>query len=457
MSAYPLHLLWTTALVLALTLVGCGRKPPPPWQTGELVVLTRPSATTYYRDARGETVGFEHDLVRRFAEAQGWRVRFVPTDSLEQLFARLERGEAHLAAAGLTVSDGRLARLRFGPVYTTTREWVVCGPAADAVARVEDLPGRRIEVVAHSSHVESLRQLRVRHPRLAWRELNLPGEEELLERVAAGLADCTVADELELKIARNFYPGLRAAFALGGERRVAWAFPRRTDARLIAAVGQFFRDLDGDDTIALLQERYYGHITRLAQADVLGILEKRTSRLPALKPYFYEGQRVSGIDWRLLAAVAYQESQWDARAVSPTGVRGIMMLTAETADRLGVRDRLDARESILGGARYLRMLIDMVPAQVPEPDRTWMALAAYNIGPGHFAATLRLAERLERNPHAWRDVKDVLPKLARSRHEGEFRYANARGGEARAFAENVRVYYDILARYEPPYREVAGL
>lgn len=455
MRGYPSACLrLATWLFLALVgLAGCSRVPDPPWQTGELVVLTRVSATTYYLNVDGEPAGFEYDLVRRFAEAQGWKVRFELAESLEEMFTRLQRGEAHFAAAGLTATDKRLGRMRFGPAYATTREWVVCGPAVETPRQVADLVGLRLEVVAGSSHVDHLRDLRLEHPQLVWREVVLPGEEGLLERVSNGLTDCTVADEMEYQIARNFLPGLRAAFTLGPERRIAWAFPKRGESRLLEAVGLFFRELADSGEVEVLKERYYGHVRRLAEADVLGILEKRTTRLPALKPHFHEGQRLTGLDWRLLAAVAYQESQWDARATSPTGVRGIMMLTADTADRLGVRDRLDPRESILGGARYLRILIDMIPDSVPEPDRIWMALAAYNIGPGGFAAALRLARRLERNPDSWRDVKEVLPQLARSRQGGELRYAAVRGGEARAFAENVRVYYDILARYEPAYRE----
>ena len=458
MRVYPFAIRLARWLLLALVgLSGCSRVPDPPWQTGELVVLTRASATTYYLNADGEPAGFEYDLVRRFAEAQGWKVRFELAESLEEIFSRLERGEAHFAAAGLAATDKRLGRMRFGPAYATTQEWVVCGSAVEMPRQVADLVGLRLEVVAGSSHSDHLRELRREHPRLDWHEMTLPGEEELLERVANGLTDCTVADEMEYQIARNFLPGLRAAFTLGKPRSIAWAFPRWGESRLLEAVGRFFQELAESGEVEVLKERYYGHVRRLAEADILGILERRTTRLPALKPYFYEAQRVSGLDWRLLAAVAYQESQWDAHASSPTGVRGIMMLTADTADRLGVRNRLDPRESILGGARYLRILRDMVPDTVPEPDRTWMALAAYNIGPGGFAAALRLTRRLDRNPDSWRDVKEVLPGLARSRQGGEPRLAAVRGGEARAFAENVRVYYDILSRYEPPYREQTEL
>ncbi len=450
------HSSFIPLLALAIWLTGCSRLPEPPWQTGELVVLTRLGPTTYYFDADGAPTGLEYDLVKRFAAAQGWQVKFELAANLEELYTRLERGEAHFAAAGLAVTDRRVMHARFGPVYAEGREWVVCGPTVGALKRIQDLVGLRIEVLAGSSHLDRLRELRLKHPLLSWKEVALPGEEELLERVANGQLDCTLADELVFQIARNYLPGLRPVFDLGA-RRFAWAFPMRGETRLLQAVGPFFQELGSSGELKRLKERYFGHTTRLQEADILGILEKRTSRLPALKAFFHEGQTVSGIDWRLLAAVAYQESQWDPKAVSPTGVRGIMMLTADTADRLGVKDRLDPRESILGGARYLRLLLDMIPASVAEPDRTWMALAAYNLGPGHFAAALRLTRQLGLNPDAWIDVKDVLPKLAQRRYASMLGYGYARGGEARAFAENVRIYYDILSRYEPPYRDALAL
>lgn len=206
-----------------------------------------------------------------------------------------------------------------------------------------------------------------------------------------------------------------------------------------------------------LRERYFGHVTRLNEADVRGILEKRTTLLREYKPHLHAAQSESGLDWRLLAAVAYQESQWDAHAVSFTGVRGLMMLTEQTADRLGVKDRLDPRESILGGARYIILLRDGLPETVPEPDRTWMALAAYNLGSGHLHDARRLAKALGKNPDSWADLKAVLPLLGRREYAGKLKYGYARGGEARAMTENVRIYFDILTKYEKPYREFLAL
>jgi membrane-bound lytic murein transglycosylase F len=190
---------------------------------------------------------------------------------------------------------------------------------------------------------------------------------------------------------------------------------------------------------------------------VVGILDQRQKLLPRLRKYFQEAQAITGIDWRLLAAIGYQESNWNPFATSPTGVRGIMMLTGETADRMGVTNRLDARQSILGGARYLALMKDALPARIPEPDRTWIALAAYNQGQGHIEDARRIAQARGEQPDSWAAVKQALPYLSRGGYDKVVKYGYARGAEALIFAENIRSYYDILLRLEPDYQPFLNL
>jgi len=446
-----------SALAGLALLAGCAPDPAlPPEQSGELVVVTRNSPTTYFLDADGKPSGFEYDLVSRFAEGRGWKVRFVLADSIDQLLEILANGQAHIAAAGLTASDERRRTLRFGPTYGQVKEWVICGPNVRLPRRIEELPGLRLEVVAGSSHVDHLQAYQRRLPALKWVVADVPSSEELLERVDIGLADCTVSDSDSLDVARNFHPTLREAFVLASAQPQAWVVGRGMSTAFSRQLVAFFKDMEKDRALSVLRERYFGHVTRLNEADVLGILEKRGTLLQAFKPHLQAAQSETGLDWRLLAAVAYQESQWDAHAVSFTGVRGLMMLTEATADHLGVKDRLDPRESIMGGARYIVSLRQGLPEQIPEPDRTWLALAAYNIGDGHLQDARSLARKLGKNPDSWADMKAVLPLLSKREHAGKLKYGYARGGEARAMTENVRIYFDILARYEKPYRDLVS-
>jgi membrane-bound lytic murein transglycosylase F len=207
-----------------------------------------------------------------------------------------------------------------------------------------------------------------------------------------------------------------------------------------------------EGTLARLTDRYFGHVERLNPADVIRFVERSRSVLPQYRQHFHAAQASTGIDWRLLAALAYQESHWDPLATSPTGVRGMMMLTEDTADHLRVSNRLDAKQSIRAGSQYFSDLRDSLPESVPEPDRTWMAIAAYNLGMGHFNGARHIAQSLKKDPESWYEMKMVLPLLARPEYYERLKSGRARGGEAVITAENVRMYYDILSRYEAPYR-----
>jgi membrane-bound lytic murein transglycosylase F len=445
-------------LLSLLGLVACAPAPlPEPESSGELVVATLNSPTTYFLDVEGNPSGFEHDLVRQFADSQGWRVKFVLADTLDDLLEIVLKEQAHIAAAGLIAHDERRRSLRFGPTYGQVKEWVICASNRPLPKKIEDLVGLRLEVVAGSSHVSHLQAYRRSVPALQWVEAKVPSSEELLERVDGGLADCTVADSDSLNVARNFHPTLREAFVLASAQPQAWVINQRMRSSFARDLATFFQTLEKDRSLVVLRERYFGHVSHLKEADVLGILDKRATLLQRYKPHLHEAQLETGLDWRLLAAVAYQESQWDANAVSFTGVRGLMMLTGQTADHLGVKNRLDPRESILGGARYIVMLRDDLPETIAEPDRTWLALAAYNLGSGHLHDARRLARSLGKNPDSWADLKKVLPLLSKRAYAGKLRYGFARGGEARAMAENVRIYYDILAKYEKPLSETIAL
>ncbi|MDP3637814.1 MAG: transglycosylase SLT domain-containing protein, partial [Azonexus sp.] len=225
----------------------------------------------------------------------------------------------------------------------------------------------------------------------------------------------------------------------------------------LAVRSSAFLDLiQHDGTLLQLEDRYFGHVRRLKQADVVKFLGEIESTLPRLRKFFQAAESVTGIDWRLIASVAYHESHWDANATSPTNVRGIMMLTEETADRLKVSNRLDPGESIMAGARYLNILKDLQADDVKEPDRTWLALAAYNIGPGHFNAARTIAKQLKSDPGTWYEMKRILPLLAQPRYYERLKSGRARGGEAVILVENIRSYFDILVRHEPPYQPLSS-
>jgi membrane-bound lytic murein transglycosylase F len=288
-------------------------------------------------------------------------------------------------------------------------------------------------------------------PGMRWREVQAANEDALLARLANGEIDTVLVNSSHLDVSRLFYPNLGSAFAVGQPAGLAWAFPINADPWLLARANSFFQRIAGDGTLQRLIDRYFGHVKRLSTADVETFLQKVQVLLPHYRAYFQLAGEITGIDWRLLAALGYQESQWNPLATSPTGVRGLMMLTTETADRMKVSDRLDPGQSILAGCRYLADLKDQLDP-VPEPDRTWLAIAAYNLGMGHLQGGRQLAKGLKLDPDSWSDMKKMLPLLSRPEFAARLKSGAARGGEAVIMTENIRTYYQILSRIEPPQR-----
>jgi membrane-bound lytic murein transglycosylase F len=420
-------------------------------KTNELVVLTRNSAATRYIDSTGHYAGLEYDLVEMFAREQGYRVRYLDRQPFYQVLPALARNQAHFAAAGVAITAPRLEGYLFGPSYQLSQTVVAYNTEAEAPNDVRDLEGKRLEVVKGSSAVDELHRLHRRNPRLKWTEIAEHDSEGLLSRLSEGKVDYVVTDAHVLDVVRHLYPNIARGFALGDREALAWAFPKNADPDLYQRAQEFFMRITYDGSLRQLLERYYGHIDRLDNLDVANFLELRQTVLPRYRDAFKEAQEATGIDWRMLAALGFQESHWDPLATSPTGVRGLMMLTSDTAERMQLSDRLDPRQSILAGAQYLQELKEALPARIVDPDRTWFALAAYNIGLGHVEDGRVLTQRRGGNPDLWMDVKKSLPLLSRYEYHSTLKHGYCRGGEALVLTENIRNYFDILARTEEPH------
>ena len=447
---------WLLTSVLLLLLSACGKSPTALERAqgdGVLRVITRNSPTTYYQDRNGDT-GFEYDLAKRFAESLGLRLQIETADNLDDLYARLNRPDGpQLAAAGLIESATRRKSARFSHGYLDVTLQVVYRNGRPRPTRVSQLIGKRIMVLKGSVQAERLAELKKRMPRLKYRESDDEEVSDLLRMVDEGDIDLTLVGSNELAMNQFSFPNVRVAFDLDSEQQLAWAVANGQDNSLLDKVNAFLDRARQDKTLQGLIERYYGHIDVLGYVGAYTFANHLQQRLPRYEQHFRQAATARKIDWRLLAAIGYQESMWQSDATSKTGVRGLMMLTRQTAKAMGVADRLDPRQSIQGGARYFVRIHDELPISIREPDRTWFALAAYNIGGGHLDDARKLAKAAGLNPDKWLDVKKILPRLSEKQWYRKTRNGYARGGETVHFVNNVRRYYDVLTWVTQPQLE----
>lgn len=410
--------------------------------SGELHILTRNAATTYYAGPHGPA-GLEYDLVKAFADSLGVKLVIKTSDNLKEILNKVNSGEAHVAAAGLTVTEERQKLVRFTPAYQHITQQVVYHRDAEQPKSLNDLKDGHIEVIANSSHVELLKTLQKKHPDVKWDENDSAGSAELLTLVADQLIDYTIADSNEISLNRRYYPQLRVAFDLSKSQPLAWAMQHGEDDSLYNEAVAFFESIKQNGELARLVKRNYGHMRRYDYAGTKTYLKHAQFRLPRYQGLFETAANKYDLDWRLLAAIAYQESHWNPRAVSPTGVKGMMMLTNATAKDLGVSKRTDPKQSVDGGTLYITQLLELFK-DIPEPDRTWFALAAYNVGHGHLRDVQKITKQRGGNPNKWTDIKENLPLLRQQKWYKKTRYGYARGHEPVRYVENIRSYYDIL-------------
>jgi membrane-bound lytic murein transglycosylase F len=413
-------------------------------QSGKLRVLTRNAPTTYYIDRTGRPTGPEFDLISAFAASIGVEPELIIKHTIDDILVSFENGQADIAAAGLTITENRSRRYRFSPSYQEITQQVVTRRGREQPESLEDLAGLEITVIANSSYTERLEELKkARFPGLSWEATQTRDTEQLLQDVWAGRIECTIADSNIVDINRRYYPELIAPINLSRAQRLGWLIPPESDS-LYKAIARWLKDFRESGRLDSLHEKYYGFFEAFDYVDTARYIRRIDRRFPKYREYFRQAAEKYGLPFDLLAAQGYQESHWNAHAKSPTGVRGIMMLTLQTAREMGVSNRLDPKQSIFGGARYLAKLKNSFSEAVTEPDRTWLALAAYNVGRGHVHDAQTLAREFDLNPYSWRDLKQVLPLLSEKRYYKDLKYGYARGFEPVRYVRHIREYQHVL-------------
>jgi membrane-bound lytic murein transglycosylase F len=418
-------------------------------ESGVLRVLTRIDPTTYYQGAEGFS-GLEYDLAHLFAKRLGVQVEFIVPTSFDDLLWQISRGKADIAAAGITITQQRKQEMRFTHAYQYVTEQLLYHVNNKKPEQITDLDSGILELVKNTSHAETILALQRTYPTLSWLVNDEVDSNGLIYLLNAGLIDYTVSDSNQIELIHRFYPNVDVAFDVSEPLPIAWALPPDEDSSLYNEVNRFFSEIKRNHTLDQLLDRYYGHTSRLDDYENCKFREHIRSRLPKYQALFEKAAREYELDWRLLAAIGYQESHWQTDVSSGTGVKGIMMITQDTADFIGIDNRNNAKQSIMGGTRYLKHRIEQISADIPEPDRTWFAIAAYNVGAGHLEDARLLTRKQKGNPNKWLDVKKRLPLLRNPKWFKKTKLGFARGDEPVIYVESIRSYYDLLVWLTDP-------
>ncbi|RMF13974.1 MAG: membrane-bound lytic murein transglycosylase MltF, partial [Gammaproteobacteria bacterium] len=412
---------------------------------GRLHWVTLNSPTTYFESRDGVPEGLEYELAQRFAAALGVKLNVIVAESAEELFQLVDNNFAHFAGAGLTrqAAELRGKGYRFGPEYTQVQPTLVYRSGSERPVKPGDLSNTVVWINMHTPHFALIREALASVEGLTLAPVEMD-DTELLEALNRGDTQRVIVDSSLFEVKQALYPRARYGFHITPPMSVSWVFPAQTGDELLRAAERFFTQLEQSGELIQITERYFGHLKQLNYVGARTFLRHIEKRLPRYEPLLKEAAGATGLDWRLLAAIGYQESHWRPYAVSPTGVKGFMMLTLPTARDLGIKNRLNPAQSIWGGARYFRSLKSRIPERIPDPDRTWFALAAYNVGLGHLEDARKITQMQGGDPDKWVDVKERLPLLQQKKWYKKTRHGYARGWEPVHYVQNIRRYYDVL-------------
>ena len=409
-------------------------------ERGKLVVGTINHPISYFINGEGES-GLEYELSKAFASYLNVELEMRSMESTDTLFDALDEHKIDIAAANLFYQTDKAEHFQLGPSYYSA-SWQLAYRKGEnrprSLAQINDT----LVIPESSELVQILKDAQLKHPKLRWRVDKKLTQEELLLQVAEGKIAYTLANSLDISATQQIKPQIAVAFDLTDEMSVHWYLSNNSSNELQSALLDF---MNTAGLIANIEEKYFNHFRQFDYVDTKSYLNSIEAILPKFEPLFTKHK--GNLDWRLLAAIAYQESHWNPDATSPTGVRGMMMLTKDTAERMKITDRTDPEQSIKAGSEYLHWLIEQIPDSINNDDRIWFALAAYNMGLGHLLDARRLTKSLGGNADNWLDVKKNLPLLAEKRYYTNLKYGYARGYEAVQYVENIRRYMNSIMNY----------
>lgn len=401
------------------------------------------NAPAIYYQGKDGAEGFEYELVKEFSEFIGKDFVIVACNHQSELYTHLKKGTADFAASLIVPQLSEQSSLLSSP-YLETNPVVVYRNESRRPRSLDNINGTNTKLSESALYALNEEVIAT-----AFKDSNPSTDESI--GIMAEIQDNNlkhgIINSIDLKTHQAFYPRVKRAFDIAEQRSIRWLFPLDSPPELLGHANRYLAKWKENGRLDHLKDKYFGHLAQFDYVGARNFIRDIKNKLPKYIGEFKKAGVDTGTDWALLAAISYQESHWNPKAVSPTGVRGMMMLTQVTAKEMKVKNRLDPKQSIAGGARYFQKIKKRIPERIDDPDRTWFALAAYNVGYGHLEDARVLTDRADRNPDNWLEVKEFLPLLEKKTYYRTVKHGFARGREPVKYVDNIRRYVEVLRWY----------
>jgi membrane-bound lytic murein transglycosylase F len=418
-------------------------------QTGVITVATRNSAHCYYL-YRDQPMGFEYELAKAFAEYLGVRLQIKIVDKWSDMVAALSDGSAAFIAASMPITSKRQTQVAFSDGYMEVAQNIITHRKNTGIKEAADLSGKTIDVRKGTVYQQRLVELKKQGINLAIRLHDDLPVEELIQKVADGQIDFTIANSNIISINRRNFPGVVSTGSINDGMQLAWAvYPK--SKKLLEQINAFLRMINKSGKFDEIYNKYYGDIDDFDYVDLEAFHRRVKNKLSRYSPFIKAAAKKHGFDWRLIAAQIYQESHLNPWAKSQAGARGLMQILPSTAKDLGIADLFDPVQNINAGVQHLKDLYDHFD-QAHGEDRLLIALAAYNIGQGHINDARNLAKKKGLDPDKWVSLSKTLPLLQYRKYFMNTQYGFCRGTEPIRYIKQILIYYDVLKRQGFKYK-----
>ena len=395
---------------------------------GKLVVLAENSSTSYF-NYKGKKMGFEYEILQQFAESIGVDLEIKVVKDLDSLIIKLNNGEGDLIACNYTITKDRGKQINFSEPFAQTQQVLIQRKPdgwedmdeeewkSEVITDPSDLAQKNVRVWQNSSYHQRLLHLQDEIGDTIFIDgiKGTIGGEELIEMVSMGIIDYTVAEDNVAKVNEQFFDNLYTDLDLSVKQKMAFGL-RKSSPLLKAKIDTWLVEFMEKPTYRYIHRKYFEmkHVsTKLKNSNVV----LNGSSISQFDDLFKKAADFSGWDWRLIAAVAYQESKFNPEIQSFGGAYGMMQFMPNTGPHYGVYPDSPPSVQIMGGAKKLMADEKFWKAVPDELERKKFALASYNAGRGHIQDAVRLAQKHGKNPHRWEDnVETMLLNLSKQEY-----------------------------------------